>query len=68
MKDVKTGIMLGEYSLPDSLFKNHPGRRYHKDVLYTEEEVQETKALVSLMMQELVMQLIDGRIILNDEI
>lgn len=54
--------------MPDSLFKNHPGRRYHKDVLYTEEEVQETKVLVSLMMQELVMQLIDGRIILNDEI
>lgn len=68
MRDAKTEIMLGNDALPDCLFKNHPARRYWDDITYTEEDVQEVKALTERMMQELVMQLIDGRIFLNDEV
>lgn len=65
MNDVTTDIMLGQTSLPTTLFENHPARRYWDDISYSKEEVQEARELVERMMQELVIQLLDGRMFLN---
>lgn len=66
MVDVRTNILLEKISLPRGLFDGHPTRRYWSDIEYAEENILETRIFVGHLMEELMFQVIDGRIIIND--
>lgn len=62
MMDVRTDILFGQMQLPPKLFDNHPFRRYMKDIVYTDEEMNEIHNFIQKLMEELVLQAIDGRL------
>lgn len=60
--DAKTGVILGQLSLPDRLFYHHPERRYESDTVYREGEVKAAADFSEGLIKEIVLEALDGRI------
>lgn len=65
-EDVKTDILFKTDRLPEKLTDGHPERRYWDDICYTQEEMQEVSMLMERIREEIVGQVLDGRINIDD--
>lgn len=60
--NAKTGIIFSRKKIPERLFEDHPGRRYQSDAEYAESDMQEASEFSEMLIQEVISELLDGRI------